>query len=272
MKSTSHKNLQADECKFGECCSAHPPAWFQIGESVLWPTLELALQKVSERRTGNMHLDLMPECAAIHLMHCMEASAQSNQLGRHAIAICLVRQCVEAMTLIDIGLQEQNYRDGLLKDWSDESKSQGAIRKSLEREVWPRYGYGLWTETWGEFFGEFARAVQPYAHYTQLLQGWQFASPPGQQLSRSQDGNYRFLAQLGYNTYDGLKATRITLLHCLLAWTIARMIIANGGDSRIDLDRVKELGGQLGKSDLLCGGALKWHDEFLPHMFDKPKC
>src|SRR6202030_483542 len=149
-----------------------------------------------ERRTGIMHLDLMPECAAIHLMHCMEASIETNRRGRHAVAISLVRQCVEAMSLIDVGLQGQHYRDTLLEGWSNETKSQGEIRKALERDVWDRYGCGLWTETWGEFFGEFARAVQPYAHDTQLLQGWQFALPPGEQLSRSPDGNYRFLAQV----------------------------------------------------------------------------
>src|SRR5207302_10077920 len=68
-----------------------------------------------------------------------------------------------SMSLIDVGLQEQHYRDTLLEGWSNETKSQGEIRKALERDVWGRYGCGLWTETWGEFFGEFSRAVQPYA-------------------------------------------------------------------------------------------------------------
>jgi hypothetical protein len=268
MKSTT---AGVHECKFGESCNAHSPAWFQIGEPLLWPTLQVAHQKLSERRTGNMHLDLMPECAAIHLMHCMEASIETNQRGRHAVAISLVRQCVEAMSLIDVGLQEQHYRDTLLEGWSDETKSQGEIRKALERAVWGRYGCGLWTERWGEFFGEFARAVQPYAHYTQLLQGWQFVCHSGQQLRRSPDGDYHFIAAIGFDTYDGLKGTRITLLHCLLAWAIARIVMANGGDKHIDPDRVKELGAALGKSELLGGGRLEWHQEFWPHMFDKPK-
>jgi hypothetical protein len=48
-------------------------------------------------------------------------------------------------------------------------------------------------------------------------------------------------------------------------------MMANGGDSHIEPDRVKELGAALGKSELLGGGALDWHQEFWPHMFDKPK-
>jgi hypothetical protein len=270
VKSTPIANHDADECKFSGICSAHPPSWFQIGEPLLWPTMHAALKKLSERRTGNMHLDLMPECAAIHLIHCLDTSMDTNRRGRHSVAIGLVRQCVEALTLVEIGLQEQEYRNSLLEGWSNETKSQGEIRKALERDVWGRYGRGLWTETWAEFFGEFARAVQPYAHYTQLLQGWQFASPPGQQLTRSADGNYLFLAQIGLNTYDGLKGTRITLLHCLLAWTLARILLANDSDNTVDPNVIEELGTAIGKSELLGGGTLKWHQEFWPHMFDQP--
>ncbi len=184
--------------------------------------MQSALRTLSERRTGNLYLDMIPECAAIHLMHCMETSIDTNRRGRPAVAIALVRHCVEALTLIDVGLQETHYRNSLLEPWSKDTRSQGEIRKALERDIWTRFGHGLWSETWAGFFGEFARAVQPYAHFTQLLQGWQLASPPGQHLSKSVDGNYVFMVQIGLNTYDGLKGTRITLLHCLLAWMMAR--------------------------------------------------
>ncbi len=258
------------ECKFGEACSVHPPTWFRIGEPMIWPCWQVALDVLSKRRTGNLNLDHIPELAAIHFIHCMEASIETNRRGRHAVAVGLVRQCVETLTLIDVGLQEQSRRDPLLEAWRQERKTHGQIRSELERDVWPRYGRGLWNETWAEFFGEFARAVQPYAHYTHLLQGWQLASPPGQQLSRSPDGNYLFLAQIGFNTYDGLKASRITLLHCLLTWAMARLVENNGGDARIDFKQVAMLGSELGRSEFLGGGALEWHQEFWPHMFDNP--
>ena len=261
----------ADKCSFGEACSKHPPLWFKIGEPMIWPCLQAVLSVLSTRRTGNLNLDHIPKCAAIHLIHCMEASIEINRRGRHAVAIGLVRQCVESLTLIDIGLQSLSLRDQLLEAWREEKKSHGQIRMELEREAWPRYGGGLWTETWAEFFGEFARAVQPYAHYTQLLQGWQFASPPGQQLTRSSEGNFLFIAQIGLNTYDGLKASRITLLHCLIAWAVARIMVANGYDGAINTKQIELLGNEMGKSEFLSRGALKWHQEFWPFMFDSPK-
>jgi hypothetical protein len=201
----------------------------------------------------------------------MEASIETNRKGRHAVAISLVRQCVESMTIVELGLQDTAFRDPLLEGWANETKSQGALRKALERQIWPRYGSGLWNETWGKFFGEFARAVQPYAHYSQLLQGWQLVSALGSELRPSGDGNFHFIAQIGVNTYDGVKAARITLLHCLIAWAMGRILLANGGDSRIDPKQIGELGAELAKSELLGRGALEWHQEFWPHMFDEPK-
>jgi hypothetical protein len=271
MKTTKNADAQADDCKYGETCSKHPPAWFKVGEPLIWPTLGLAYQIVSARRTGSLNLDSIPELAAIHLAHCMEASIEANRKGRHAVAVCLVRQCVKATTIIEVGLQETAYRNSLLEAWDDETKSQGAIRKPLEQDVWPQYGTGLWSETWSDFFGEFARAVQPYAHYSQSLRGWQIAIALGNRLRQTPDGNYQFIAQIGLNTYDGTKATRITLLHCLIAWAMARIILANGADERIDLNHINQLGTEIGKSELLGGGSLKWHEEFWPHMFDKPK-
>jgi hypothetical protein len=240
-----------------------------IGKDLMWLPLQLAHHKVSQRRSGDFSLDVIPELAAIHVMHSMSASVQANINGQHSVAIGLLRMCVEALTVVEIGLQEVGYRDRLLRNW-EEDKGQGALRKTLERDVWPRYGKGLWNESWGDFFGQFAQAVQPYAHYTKLLQGWQFATEPGTPLVRKDRDGYVFMAKVGVKTYDGLKATRITLLHTLLGWTTARIIAANGGDSDLDSARFDELGKALAKSNLFGGGHLTWHQEFFPMMFDVP--
>ncbi len=216
----------ANECKFSGYCGAHPPQWFQIGEPLLWPTLHAVIKILDEKRTDRFDLDIMPQCAAIHLMHALETSIDTNLRGRHTIAIGLVRQCVEALTLVDVGLQKASFRDPLLEAWANDKMSPGKMRQELQKNIWPRYGCGLWNESWIAFFGEFAKAVQPYAHYTYLLQGWQFAAPPGEQLRPTTNGHHMFIAQVGPNTYDGLKATRITLLHCLLGWTVARILLA----------------------------------------------
>jgi len=44
------------------------------------------------------------------------------------------------------------------------------------------YGTGLWDEPWSDFYGNLARAVQPYAHYTTLhgaSSNWRMASANG---------------------------------------------------------------------------------------------
>jgi len=261
---------EGDDCKFGECCPAHPPSWFKLGEPLIWRWLSIALDILAKRRTGKPSLDHIPHCAAIHLLHCLETSIEANRRGRHAVAVATVRQCVEALSIVDVGFQETALRDPLLEEWRSEKKTLGAIRMQLARDVWPRYGSGLWSESWAEFFGEFAKAVQPYAHYSPLLQGWQFAMPPGSQLIRGADGNYLFIAQIALNSYDGLKASRITLLFCLIAWATARIIQASGGDPRIDATTVNQLGDEISKSGLLGRGKLNWHQEFWPHMFDGP--
>src|SRR5947209_8337707 len=104
METSNNYLSDRDDCNLGETCHKHPPRWFKLGEPLIWPTLGLAYQKLSGRRTGNMHLDMMAECAAIHLSHCMEASIETNRKGRHAVAISLVRQCVESMTIVELGL------------------------------------------------------------------------------------------------------------------------------------------------------------------------
>jgi hypothetical protein len=91
--------------------------------------------------------------------------------------MALLRQCVEALTIVDVGLQPHEFATDVLLSWVEDRLTQGQIRKKLEAERWPQYGCGLWQESWGEYFGNLARAVQPYAHYSRTLMGWQFSVP-----------------------------------------------------------------------------------------------
>jgi hypothetical protein len=88
----------------------------------------------------------------------------------------------------------------LLEAWKTGGKSQGELRSALERDIWPSYGTGLWDEPWAKFYGNFARAVQPYAHYTQELQGWQF-------VTASVDHDGSAIEMTGLETYDPLNRT-----------------------------------------------------------------
>lgn len=214
------------------------------------------------RRLADLTLDNVPYAATVHLAHCTEILGAANKEGRHALAIGLVRQCVEALSLIETGMLTPETSAPLLQKWLDDKLSLGALRREHEKSAWGNYGAGLWQKPWAEFFGQFAKAVQPYAHYSPLLMGWQFAAPPD---SSPRDG--RMLIALGPKTYDPLKASRVTLLQCLLFWSLARIMVENKLSPGIpDLD-LKRMGESLAESEFLSGGHATWSQEFLPHLW-----
>ena len=191
-------------------------------------------------------LQSLAELALCHHAGCLESSSYANRRGKHSAAICLVRQSVEALTIVEVGLQQPHFAEPLLLAWKAGKKTQGDMRKALERDIWPGYGTGLWDESWAEFYGNLARAVQPYAHYTQRLQGWQFATV-------DYDGGHEFTATFGLETYDALRATRITLFHMLLTWMLGRVLLTHGQNPDVLQRResILALGRALGASKLL---------------------
>lgn len=182
----------------------------------------------------------------------------------HSVAMCLLRQCVEALTLVDLGLQSDGFRITLLKNWKEGRRSSGEIRQELERNVWPRYGRGLWDENWAEFFSNLARSVHPFAHYSPELLGWQVAV-------RKFDGRTQFVAEIAPAAYDPLKASRITLLHSLIVWTLARLTMENAPEDAVPefTAEVEQLRVALGSSKLLFK-TKDWADELAPHVLFLP--
>ena len=76
----------------------------------------------------------------------------------------------------------------------------------------------------------------------------------------------KFIAKAG--GYDPVKASRITLLHVLLIWTLGRLIIANK-ESKISIiseSKIVDLGKELASSEFLIQDE-DWAINFWPHMF-----
>ena len=240
------------------------PQWFTIGDALLWPLIGMGVGTARSHRLPSPDLQSLAELALCHHAGCVEASCHANGRGKHSAAICLVRQSVEALTIAEIGLQSPEFAEPLLIAWKEGKKSHGELRKALEQDVWPRYGTGLWDETWAEFYGNLARAVQPYAHYTAELQGWQFATV-------TYDGGREFVASFGLETYDALQATRITLFHMLLTYMLGRILIVHGKNTDVMARRseIVKLGHALGKSKLLFQRG-EWSSQLAPHMLFKP--
>lgn len=217
-----------------------PPGWFTLGDALSWPLIGMAMASARAVRFGDPDLEAMPELAVLHHAGCFGAGLHANREGWHSAAMSLVRQSIEALTVAEIGLQEPGLAVPLLRAWKAGKKSHGELRSALERDVWPNYGKGLWDEPWSEFYGNLAKAVQPYAHYTPKLQGWQMTT-------LAYAGGREATMAYGLKAYDATKASRITLLHMLLTWMLGRILLLNADnpDVRTREQDIRRLGESL---------------------------
>ncbi len=228
----------------------------------------MGLATLNPAPKSNLNRAAIPYLSLVHHAQCLRTSMHANEQGWHSAAVCMIRQSIEALTLVDLGLQDSAYADPLLDRWSAGKATHGELRARLERDVWHTYGTGLWLEPWAEFFGNLSRAVQPYAHYTSELMGWQFQYLP--QVG-AQAGSNRHVVLFGLETYDALKASRITLLQGLTSWTLGRLLLEHGQNPDV-LERARDIaewGRSLGASKLLFNKK-DWALELLPDMFFMP--
>ncbi len=249
------------------------PRWLELANELNDLIFEGARSELSERR-GVLDLDTIPYLALCHLRRCYLAADLANRQGGHSVAVCLIRQCVETLSLIDVGLQPIDWAYPLLSDWKEDRKSHGELRAKLEADIWPKYGIGLWDEPWAQYFGNLARAVQPYAHYSLALSNWQFAIVNPDQAFRAaqrmiNDGSGSAILLAAPDAYDTVKASMVTLLLCLSVWTLARLLLES--DRPTELKRretpIREFGAALSRSRLLDGRKTDWSSCSSGHHF-----
>jgi len=237
------------------------PAWLRVGEDIIGPLLTDTRGKVAQFAGADYHVAQMPLLALYHLAQSLDASIDSNEKGRHAVALSLARQAIEALTIVELGMLSPAFSYPLLEKWHAGSKSHGDLRKALELSIWSGYGSGLWEEPWAEFIASLAKAVQPYAHCTPELLQWNLAVISTPAASR-------FL--VGVGSYDTMKASRVTLLHVLVTWTLGRILFANfpSHDGLVTVAAIGQLGASLASSEFLIKGQ-DWSVQLWPHMFLK---
>ncbi|HHF2919250.1 TPA: hypothetical protein ACPJ0H_002742 [Vibrio diabolicus] len=245
------------------------PKWFEVGSKLIGEVSDVALHLADQLSDLSLDCKASVHCAVIHYIQCLVASADANREGKHAIALSLTRQSVEALTLIESGfLKDRSLSSGLVIAWIKGSKSSGAIRKRLSQDVWQHYTKSLWSRDWTEYFGEFCSSIQPYAHYSRELQGWQLEVLDSAKVDDS--GSISLYMKFGFNTYDANKATRIMLIHVLLSWTLGKIITNNVSqpefESKLDeLQQALEVCPELGK------GQLNWAQQLWASEFTKPQ-
>ncbi len=245
------------------------PDWLNISNQSLLLIIEHTVASLEERQDIDPKYRLAPVLAAAHLHQAIRASIQSNLAGHHSVAIALLRQCVEAITVIEIGLQNSELMETLLDSWRKD-KGHGTLRKRLQTEKWSNYGPGLWGEPWEEYFGNLALAIQPYAHYTELLMGWQYVLPPV--IKNDVETNpIELYAAWGLDKVDQIKLIRIQLFQALVGWTLARLLEENSVACPMHGIHLAKWGNMLRSSELFDDPNINyrehWKDQFLPFFW-----
>lgn len=237
-----------------------PPAWFVLNEALTPDITERLLGCLPELELP-VQVRSLPMMAHWFIVDSLSMANKANRMGSHAVALALTRQCIEALSVVEVGLANHPDTATVLLAWEADRKTPGEMRKWLSANVWPTYGAGLWQESWPQFMAELAGAIQPYAHYSAPLSQWQTRLT--ELIERDDEGNTRLFLEIRPRAYDPQKATRITLFHSLLFFTMARVWLAHRGtDDKQFAKRVQELGDALGRSAYLDGHQTNWRQQF----------
>ncbi len=243
------------------------PEWFLISEEAN-PQI---MRRIAAAVTANemtLQIKSAPMLAHWFVLDALLLANRANRDGMHANALTLTRQCVEAISIIELGVCGHPAAEATLLKWEADELTPGKLRAWLQVNVWPRYGSGLWNEPWFMFMREFAGAVQPYAHYGRSLAQWQL------RLHRLYDAaepnaDLKAIIEMRPRAYDAQKATRITLFHALLHYTLGRIwTVANYADIEFAA-LITRLGVALGKSRYLDGHQTDWSQQFWAMVWER---
>jgi len=241
------------------------PEWFSLSEK-LTSSVMRRISHAAQACELSVSVRSAPMLAHWFMLDSMLLANQANREGMHANALSLTRQCLEALSVIELGICGHRDAESTLKKWDNDSLSPGKLRAWLELNVWGSYGFGLWNEPWATFMREFAAALQPYAHYCTKLAQWQVRLIPGSPQKNS-DGGITAIMEMRPRAYDPQKATRITLFHAILTYTLGRIWMANNQADAEFRENITRLGESLGNSRYLDGHQTNWGQQFWAMMW-----
>ncbi|QDA56473.1 hypothetical protein [Thermomonas aquatica] len=236
------------------------PDWFGRAEEAT-PVVMSRIANVVMNTAMAPQVNFLPRMAHWFLLDSLLLANQANREGMHANALSLTRQCIESISVIELGLCGHAQAEAMLHKWESDDLSPGKLRAWLEANVWSSYGSGLWHEPWPQFMRQFAAALQPYAHYSAPLSQWQVKLLDGPANDPTETGSIIKLIQVGPRAYDAQKATRITLFHAIVTYVLGRILLAAGADEELSVT-VNRLGKSLSESKYLDGHQTDWSQQF----------
>ena len=241
------------------------PEWFKLSEEAT----PLVMEGVSASAAANkmsMQVRSAPMLAHWFMLDSLLLANKANREGMHANALSLTRQCLEALNVIELGICGHKEAETILERWDKDNITAGKLRAWLQDNVWPQYGSGMWSESWSVFMRELASALQPYAHYCSKLAQWQMRLLPG---VSNENGSIKALVEMKPRAYDSQKATRITLFHAVLTYTLGRIYIAGHKNEKELNQLIVRLGSALGSSRYLDGHATDWGQQLWAMLWSK---
>ncbi|MBI5313050.1 MAG: hypothetical protein HZB28_08010 [Methylocystis sp.] len=236
------------------------PLWFDLSEK----TTHLVMEKVArvlEKPPFPLQVQMLPAQAHWFLLDSLLLANRANREGMHANALAITRQCIEAISVIELGLCGSPEAIEILYRWEKDAITAGELRKWLESNLWSKHGSGLWNERWSIFMGNLARAIQPFAHYSSKLSQWQ-----SHIIGHSKGGEgeaHTLVLRFAPRAYDPQKATRITLFHSLITFVLGRIFMTYTTVLDHDFNAaVNRFGAALSQSDYLDGKETDWFKQF----------
>ena len=242
------------------------PEWFRLSEEATGQVMS----RIADAVTANsisLQVRFAPRLAHWFMLDSLLLANRANREGMHANALSLTRQCLESLSVIELGMCGHAESEATLMKWDRDDLTAGKLRAWLERNVWPQYGSGIWNEPWSVFMREFAAALQPYAHYGSKLAQWQVRLLP-RSMEETSSGTTMH-AEYRPRAYDAQKATRITLFHGILSYALGRIWMVRNSDDAEFAALVVRLGVALGKSRYLDGHATDWSQQFWAMLWSR---
>lgn len=244
------------------------PEWLSLGEDAN----PLVMRRIADAVSSDglpFHVQTAATMAHWFILDTMLLANQANRDGMHANALALLRQGVEATSVIELTISQHPDAESVLAKWNDDKVSAGGLRAWLQENIWPRYGHGLWNEPWSTFMREFAGAVQPYAHYGRSLAQWQFGQMRFIETPEDPTAPITGLMEMRPRAYDPQKATRITLFNALLVYVLGRVWIATAKDDPQFTELINQFGLALGRSRYLDGHQTDWSQQFWAMVWER---
>lgn len=232
--------------------------------------LNLELQQVVRQAwtsyppISDLQLQFIPHYAGKHTLESIVLSRLANEGGAHAVAVGLLRDAVEALSLVALAISHDSEKVVLLNRWNDEKLSAGEIRKHLEAAVWPTIAMsGLWGESWASFWASLAQSVQPYAHFSPLRMRWH-------QHVQIIDDKWHFWINHPDGDFDLYRAARVAAFQLVVLWCFAELVVAFSAASGAQLSRLAPLAANarvwLAENEVFFHGE-KWGVQLMPFVY-----